>query len=272
MNPIAAFIAALVSLKTELYTRFNASLAKLPPMEQIEGGTAVLSVIREVDWARERIERVGLDLESTLNAASQLVAGFDRKANEAVDVAAARLLDAMTAQAGVVAIQSAIAAKTHLPIDDHQAALSAAVEAATKQGAADAEVGFNARLADLQTIADRRAAAIDKVGAIAAAALKDSDLLAENHGDILAAIEGRISQLKEVGITQEARPKAFAGLLACAADEPGTAEFNARLEMIKEAVPATPPVPLAAVAPATPKPSTPAGTLPAAAESKKTVI
>ncbi|MEI6655463.1 MAG: hypothetical protein WCP45_11890 [Verrucomicrobiota bacterium] len=270
MNPIAAFIAALVALKTELYTRFNASLAKLPPMEQIEGGTAVLSVIREVDWAKERIERVSVDLENTLTAACQLVNGFERKANEAVEVSASRLLDAMTAQAGVVAIQSAIAAKTHLPIDDHQAALSAAIEAATQQGAADAEAGFNARLADLQTITERRAAAIEKVGAVAASALKDVDLLAENHADILASIEGRITQLKEVGITQEARPKAFAGLLACAADEPGTAEFNARLEMIKEAVPTVAVVPLAAAA--TPKPSSPVGTLPAAAESKKTVI
>ena len=71
MNPIAAFIAALVALKTELYTRFNASLAKLPPMEQIEGGTDTIASGNKTDPSLNM--PMG---DSALGAVGQFLAGL----------------------------------------------------------------------------------------------------------------------------------------------------------------------------------------------------
>lgn len=261
MNPLVAVIAAFASLKNELYTRFNASLAKLQPLEQAEGSQAVLGVIREVDWAKDRMERVGAELEATLTAAAAKLAGFETKANEPIAELAARLLTAHTEEASAVALAAAIESKVHLLTTEANAALSAAIDKALLQGAADAEVAFNAKLTDIATLAERRTAAIDKLGAVAAAALKDTDLLAENHADLLATLETRVAALTTAGITHETRPLGFASLLAVALDADGTADFDARLGVLTEIVPA---VPLTAGAPVVkPVPATLAGTLPA---------
>ena len=257
MNPIAAIVASLVALKDELYTRFNAALGKLPPLEQIEGGNSVLSVIREVEWAGERMKRVGDDLQTTLDAAAERLTAFERKAGESVDVAASRLMDILLADSATAAIGAAIAAKTHLPIEDHHTALTAAIDQTRATVRGEVEVEFNARIESMQTLATRRNEVTERLGAIAAAAITDADLLAENHAEVIAAVESRIATLSASGITPESHPRNFGSLLACGLDETGTAQFDSRLEMLKEATA------LSASAPATkPEPTTPAGTLP----------
>lgn len=268
MNPLATILAALVSLKNDLYTKFNAALSKLPPLEQMEGGNAALPVIRELDWAKERMERVGADLDSALIAASNIVQGFERKANESVDVAATRLIDMMNEQAGKDAISAAIAAKTHLPIEDHNTALASAVDTAKAETKNEVEVQFNAKLQSIQTLSERRATVTEKLGALAASTIADADLLADDHEVRITAVEDRVALLTAAGITPEAKPKGFESLMACGYDEAGLKEFGSRMEMIKESAGA----PLAASAPK-PSPETPAGVLQTGnADKKKPVI
>lgn len=271
MNPLVALIAAFAALRTDMTTRFNAALKALPPLEQIEGGNVANGLIRELDWAGERLGRMGSEIESTLTAAGAVIQGFERKAGEAADITAGRLVEALAAEQGTRAIQAAIAAKTLLPFEDHTTAVENARTSAATDAKTEAETGFNARLSEIETIAARRTAAIEKVGVLAAAGLKDEDLLAEDHEARLAVIEGRIAKLTEVGITAEAKPKNFGSLVACSEEE-----FNSRLEMIAESGPVT----LAAGSPAAPaapafKASTPAGALPTGGDPaavKKTVI
>lgn len=268
MNPLALLITAMVALKNDLYSRFNATLAKLPPLEQIEAGNVALCAVREVEWAKQRLEQVGTDLESTLNAAATTIAGYERRVGETVDIAAGRLIEVITKNAEAHGLSAAIAAKTHLPIEDHNTALDAAKLVAKKEGSDEAETAFNAKVLDIQTLTDRRAAAIEKLGAIAATALKDADLLAENHDALVTVIEGRLAQLTEVGLTAESRPITFTSLMACAPDEEGTKEFASRLEMLKESAPNGT---FSAAAPVAggPKPATAAGVLPATTTEKK---
>lgn len=271
MKPLAAVIAAFASLKDELYTRFNAALGKLPPMEQIEAGQGVLSVVREVDWAKERMERVGQDLEATLTAAAEKLAGFEKKAGESLQSLAARVLDASLAEAASAAIAAAIAAKSVIPMDEHTTILASETEKATKQGAADAEIAFNAKLSDLNTLAERRKDAVDKFGALAAASLSDAALLAESYPATIAILEGRLASIAAAGITAEARPLGFASLLAVALDESAATEFDGRLGALKEVQPAAAPL---SASTQKPTPSTPAPTLTptASTEVKKTII
>lgn len=265
MNPLAVILASLLALKDELYTRFNAALGKLPPLEQIEGGNSVLGVIREVEWAGERMKRVGEDLEATLTAAAERLSAFERRAGEAVDVAASRLLDSMLAESATAGIGAAVTAKTHLPIEDHQTALNSAIEQARAAARGEVELEFNARMESIQTLATRRNEVTAKFGALAAGAISDADLLAENHAEVIAAVEARIATLAASGITAENHPRNFGSLLACGMDEAGTAQFTARLEMLKEATAQSAAGPL--------KPTTPAGTLPAnAANAAKTSV
>ncbi len=260
MNPLAALITMMVALKNDLYTRFNAALKALPPMEQIEAGSAGLSIVREMEWAKQRIEQVGTDLEATLTSAGKMIAGYSRDASQSVDVAASHLIEALNANTAASAISAAIAAKTHLPIEDHQTALDHAVTQAKTEAEEAAKIGFNAEVLNLKLVADRRSEAIAKVGVLAAASLKDTDLLAANYADLLAVVEGRVAKLVEVGLTAESRPKTYGSLMACPADEAGTAEFDARLEMITENAPNGS---LLASTPAVPHPTTQAGLLPA---------
>lgn len=273
MNPLAALAALFATLTNDIRTRFNAAISKLPPLEQIEGGNAVLNVINSIDWARERMDQCVADLESALTAATAKVEGFEKRAGETATELAARLWDGSHAAAAAAALTAAIAARTVLPIEEH----TTLIDAATRKGAADAEVAFNARLADIATLAARRAEATEKLGQVAANALKDADLLGENYAELLAAMEGRIASLAAAGITPEARPLGYASLVAEPLDETGTADFNARLATLKEAaapITAAPitAVPITAAAPAKPTPSTPATTIPTETASKKTII
>ena len=271
MNPLALLITAMVALKNDLYSRFNATLAKLPPLEQIEAGNVALCAVREVEWAKQRLEQVGTDLESTLNAAANTIAGYERKVGETVDIAASRLIDVMAKNSEAAGLSAAITAKTHLPIEDHNTALDAAKLTAKQEGSDEAETAFNAKVLDLKTLTDRRAAAIDKVGAIAAASLKDADLLGDNHEAMLTVVEDRLAQLTAVGLTAESRPISFGSLMACAPDEAGTTEFSSRLEMLKESLP-NGTFAASAATPGVPKPSTAAGALPVAAAAAKKVF
>lgn len=270
MNPLAAIIALFAQMKIDLAARFNAALATRPPLESVEGANVANGLLREFDWAKERLERMGTELNATLAAAASIIPGFSFNPGETVEVAANRLLESIKDDAATKAISAAIAAKTHLPIEDHTAALDNAVLAAKAEERVTLQAEFATRLDEVKLIAERRTAAIEKVGSVAAASLTDADLLAENHEALLAAVEGRVARLAEVGVTAEAKPKSFASLMACATDEAGNTEFEARLETIKEA---TGPVPLQAAAPTAPKASTPAGVVPSGdPEKKKTII
>lgn len=271
MNPLAALVALFAQMKIDLAARFNAALANRPPLESVEGANVANGLLRELDWAKERLDRMGTELNATLSAAASIIPGFSFAPGEAVEVAASRLLENIKDDAAAKAISTAIAAKTHLPIEDHTTALDNAILAAKSEVRTELETEFATRLDEVKLIAERRTAAIEKVGVVAAASLSDANLLAENHEALLAEVEARVGRLAEVGVTADAKPKSFASLMACGTDETGNIEFEARLETIKEA---SGPVPLQASAPAAPKASTLAGVVASGdpETKKKTII
>lgn len=257
MNPLVNLISLFAAMKSDLSARFNAALQNRPPLESVEGSNVAISVLRELDWAKERIERLGTELNATLSAASAIIPGFEYQHGEPVETAATRLIEKFGDDSATKAISTAIAAKTHLPMDDHKTALENAVTAAQAEAQQQATVDFQAKLDEIKTLAERRTAAMEKLGS-AASSLSDADLLAEDHEARLTAIEGRVAQLASAGITAESKPLSFASLMACAMDEAGNKEFEVRLETIKEA---SGTLAMQASTTTTPKPSTPAGTL-----------
>ena len=84
MNPLTAIAAAFIALQTELRTRFNAALGKLPPLEKFEGGNAVLNIISSIDWAKERLDEWTGDVEGALAAACSKIAGFEKQAADPI--------------------------------------------------------------------------------------------------------------------------------------------------------------------------------------------
>lgn len=265
MNPLIAIIAAFASLKKDLYTRFNAALEGLGPVEQVEASQSVISVIREVDWARQRMEQVGTDLEAALTAANAQLAAFTRNDGEGIEVAAGRIVNLMCADAAATAVEAAIAAATHMPVEDHRTALETAVAAARAEVEQAQEAAFTARLEVVNAVAARRAQAVEDLGVSAASTLTDDHLAAENHADTVALLAARVTTMGELGITAEARPKGFASLLECPLDEAGSASFAARIELIKESAVLA----VTAAAPATATPATTVPAIPAAAEEKR---
>jgi hypothetical protein len=256
MNPIAAIIAAFVALKADIKTRFNASLANLGPIEQVEGSNSVLAVIREVEWAQQRMEQIGTDLDATIRAAESKLSSFRAQEGEAVELAASRMLEAMLDEASQSAISKAIAAATHLPVEDHTTAIEQAVNSARETLRTELETAFLARLENVKLLATRREEAVAALGATAAALLTDDQLADENHAATVGLLAARIGRMKELGITEDARPVGFRSLLACGLDESGTGEFEARVTMIQESVQAS--VSLTASTQATPATTTPA--------------
>lgn len=233
MNPLLAVITLLATLRTDLYSKFNAALKNVGPVEQVEGSQAVISVIREVDWAKERIERVGVDLQATLDGAGKMLASFQPKSGEDSVMAAGRFLEEYEKQIGQNAVTAAITAKAVVLHADHESALTAAEEKAEKKGRDTAEVEFTAKLQKSELLANRRADAVTRLGALAAANLTDDQLAADDHEVTLTAIEGNIAKLTEKNITEAGRPKIYASLIACAHQ---SETFEARLEVILDAV------------------------------------
>lgn len=236
MNPLASLLSVLLALKSDLVARFNAALANRPPLETVEGANAAASVLRELDWAKERIERVGTELSATLASAAAIVPDFTYSDSEPVEVAAKRLIEEMEKDISVKAVSQAVTDKVVVRHEDHQTAIDNAVNAAKDTQRQELEDGFNARLQEIQTLASRRTALIEKIGSVAAGSLKDEDLLAEDYEARIDKVKARISTLTEVGVTAEAKPRSFESLMACAFDEAGENEFNARLDTIKEHV------------------------------------
>lgn len=272
MNPLVTLVAMFASLRTDLTKQFNKALEGRPPLESVEGANVAASVLREIDWAKDRIERMGTELSTTLSNAATIIPGFDYRPGEAVEAAAARMLEKISEQAGMAAISNAIAAKTHLPMEDHRTALDDAVNNAKEVVRGELQNDFNAKLDEMKLIAERRNAAVEKLGS-AANSLSDEDLLAEDHEARLGRVEERITTLAAAGITPELKPLSFTSLMACGMDEAGTKEFTARLETLKEAGA----LPVQASGPMTTapkKPSTPVGSLPSGDGStpKKVVI
>ena len=252
MNPILAIIAALASLKDDIRAKFNAALKNLGPIEQVEASQSVIGVLREVDWAADRISRVSGELDEQIKGAEQV-------------------LNDLTAKAAKDAISAGIAARELILAADHQTALTAAVENARTAAKAEAKVEFDAALAAQKTVAQRRAEFADKAGAIAAASVTDEQLLSGNYPALLAAAVKRVDVLKEANITAEARPKVFGDLMAIGYDESGEAVFTARLDVVKEAAGGA----LSAATPPPPTPATTAGVIPtgtAAANKPKFLV
>lgn len=264
MNPLQSLIAIFATFQVDLTARFNEALSNRPPLEQAEGASAALNVLRDIEWGRERLVRLGESMATTLQAAATIIPGFEYRPGEAVDSAASRLIEVQNAQIVDVALTTAITAKTHLPFGDHQAALDNAVLLAKQETKTEVESEFTAKLDDARKLSERRTGLIAKIGVVASGSVADTDLLAEDHEARIAIVEDRISTLASISITAETRPLNFASLLACGEDE-----FQSRVEMVKEGGVI---IPITAAAPAAPAPSTPSGVIPSGTSEKKAAV
>jgi len=272
MNPLLTIITLLSALRADLYTKFNAAMEKAKPLEQFEAGSAARGILAEIDWAKDRLERSGQELQATLENAGKFLSGFESKAGETPDMTAARFLEACAAKAAEDALAASIAEKKVISITDHENAITAAKEEAAETAKTTAEADFNSKLTAIKLVADRRADAVTRIGEIAAARITDEQLAADDFDAAITALEGRVNKLKEANITAEGRPKFYADLIA----KPDEESFTASLELLLEAAGGK----LAVIAAAAPtKPAGPgvstAGAAPVSAttgEKKKTVI
>ena len=269
MNPLLSIMTLLATLRTDLYTKFNAAMKKAEPLEQFEAGSAARGILNEIDWAQERLKRTGEELQASLDNAGKFLSSFAAKPGEDPEMAATRFLAEFTAKVEQDAITAAITAKTVVPFTDHENAITAARETATNEAKEAAEADFNSKLKTIELLAERRKDAVTRVGELAAASITDEVLAGDKHEEVLTAIEGRITKLKEKNITADGRPKIYADLIAKADD----ASFDAGLDLILEAAGGQ----LAAVAatpPPAPKVDTKDGKTPLAAgtgERKKAI-
>jgi hypothetical protein len=252
MNPFKKLALELGQFAVDIRAKMNPQLKKLEPLEQQEVSEPIRDLLRAVKWGIEDAERMAETFEGKIEKLNQMSAAFE-------------------AEIGESAIAAGVAAKTIVKHSDHELALTAARDTAKAEGKTEAETEFNASLVKTNLIATRRAAAVTRVGALAAATLTDEQLSGEEHEAILTAIEGRIATLTEKNITAEGRPKIYAGLIAAVQNEE---QFNTSLEVVLEAAGgelAAVVAPVTTPPPAKPSEKGPAG-LAATGEKKKPVI
>jgi hypothetical protein len=269
MNPLVSLITVFLALKKDLTDRFNAALANRPVIEQVEGANLAATVIRELDWAKDRLERMGSDIATQLTAAATIIPGFTFNPSEAIEVAASRLIEAMNVQTVDKAITDGIAAKTLIRTEDHENALTAARQSAEQKAKEDAEADFKAQLKTIELLAARRKEAIEKVGLLASQSLTDEVLSGDGFQAALDSLTARKTKLEEKNITEAGRPEFYASLIAKSSD----AEFDSSLDLILKAAGADKLAPIAKTpaAPAAAAPGFSAST-PTPGERTKKVI
>lgn len=231
MNPLVQVIALLAALRTDIRERFNAALANAGPIEQVEAGNAAMGIIREVDWAADRIRRVGDELGSTMESAAKILEGFEKRGGESEEEFAARFVAALESKTREDALAAAIAEKKVVPIEDHTNALDAAREDEKTKVTDALNAEFDEKTEKAATLASRRAEVVEKVGEIAAAAITDEQLAEDGYTGRITSLEARIEKLAENNITPDMRGKAYADLVCRASDE----SFDSGLATILEA-------------------------------------
>lgn len=244
MNPLLSIITLLAGLRNDLYNKFNAAIKQAEPLEQFEASSAARGILLEMDWAKKQLERAGEEIAATMQNADKILSNFKVNKGEDPAMAATRFLEEFTASIQKEAVSAAITAKTVVPFEDHENAITAAKETAAQEAKDAAETEFNAKLQKIELLATRRKDAVARIGELAAASISDDVLAGDKHEEAIVAKEGFIAKMKEKNITAEGRPKIYADLIA-KADE---AAFTTGLETILEAaggqlaaVAATPP-------------------------------
>lgn len=265
MNPLQQLITLFATLIGDLRAKANAAIAGLPPLESIEASNTVLSALRDLTWVHERIVREMDNADSVMANAARIVEGFAPQAGESASVAACRLMDVMMAVAGDQALSAALDAGTHLTADQRDTAVNAAREEARDAARTD----FDTQVNNLRILAERRAELTTSHGAVAAASLPESLILAESYQDHVTALQDRLAAMAAAGMTEEAHPRNFAALLACSYDETGVASFTAGMESFSEVRATLVPVAATTTPPAQDPPPAAATTTPAAGSGEK---
>ncbi len=208
MNPILSIINSLNDLKNSIRAKFNAALEGLGPIEQIEASQPLIGVLREVDWAKDRITRISAELDENIANAETMLATF-------------------TQEKIAAAITEKVTAGELVRKEDHETLITAA----ENKGKEEVRQEFQAAADRAQKITDLRNKIVTDHGVHVAASLSDDDLTAEDSADRVARVTARTQKLTEAGIVAEgATEKFFASMLSCAPTEAGDAEFESRLE------------------------------------------
>lgn len=214
MNPFKTLVSALATFAVDFRAKVNPLLDSMPKLESIEAAEPIRDVLRMVKWAKKDAEDLAAQFENQVGNIEEMLTAYTEKVKEE-------------------AISAAVEAKTHFTAEAHDAALTAAKtesDRLVKEAKDEAETNFNAKLDEIKLLAERRAEAVTRVGEIAAATLTDEVLAGDKHEAAIAAVEGRVTTLRENHITEDGRGKLFASLVACEGEA-----FTAALETQKEA-------------------------------------
>lgn len=234
MNPILSIINSLNELKNSIRAKFNTALEGLGPIEQIEASQPLIGVLREVDWAKDRITRISAELDENIANAETMLATF-------------------TQEKITAAITEKVTAGELVRKEDHETLITAA----ENKGKEEVRQEFQAAADRAQKITEQRNKIVTDHGVHVAACLSDDDLTADDSADRVARVTARTKKLTDAGIAAEGpTEKFFASMLSCAPTEAGDAEFESRLEAFTATG--------FKAAAATPAPKTPPSILPGA--------
>lgn len=211
-------IAALTASMGDLKTKVNGVIAGLPPVEQHESASLVMSLTRELGWVIQDIERTAAS--AAVAKMDELLAGFEAEV-----------------------IAAAVQAEKVVPVEQ----VAMRIEAAQAAMRTTVETEFRVAAEKATTIAARRATLVTDLGDVLAAQFTDDMIIAENFDSEVVRVKAALDRIKESGIDAAKAPKAYA-FVAATALKPET-EFLAALEVAKEIVATAPTSPAPAAVP-----------------------
>lgn len=221
-------IAIIDKFLAETKEQANTALAGMPPIDQLQGSQAVLSLMNTMAWVKDDVQRVS---EKFKDVQAKLSAEIEKQAGAKI---------AAQIEAGELVLKT-----------DSATAISLAEE----KGRKEAEAEFQKEKVALENLSTRRDELVQAHGSAAAAVLEADILKVEDFAPVAAEFGRRVTALAEMGVKaeDEAKKEVFADLVTCGSfDEAGKAVFDKRLGTIKAMVGTT-----AATTPARPAPRAP---------------
>lgn len=212
MKPIEEILKAMSSAQGELRARVNDALAKLGPIEQIESGQPVISALREMDWAKNRLEELGKMLQEKIDGLESIVSEVESsvkaKLIESGDVISAADKETLIANA-------------------------------KKEGADEVQEELTNLRASIETYDERMDEIRKGNGEVVASLMKRDDVVSDDYKDRVKMLAGRLAKAKELNLDSEQTPRAFQQMVGHSLSEEGESAFNSEVERTKELIAST---------------------------------
>lgn len=205
-NKFAEFLNSIRSAMQQMTDRANEQIATLPPVEQHEAASLVLSVKSELNWQLKRFQEI---------ANSEVIAKADSLF--------AALSDELVAER--------ITAGLLVAADEHASLIEAARNGGIQAGRDEATTEFTATREREVLVTTRRAEVIAAVGTVDLA-ITDEVMAGEGYTSLIAALRDAVVIATEKGFTPEASPAGYRQILANALQ--GTAHRDAIIATLEE--------------------------------------